>query len=373
MSIPGDTTLFYCWQSDLPSKANRFFIKAALEKALKTISSKKPEMSLKHDEDARGAQGTVDIPTTLLRKIAGCSVFVCDISIVNRHGEAGRLMPNPNVMFELGYAVATVGWERIICIFNSQYGDFRDLPFDFGWRSLIRYDLGEDAPADARSERLKQTANHLAASIEEILARAPRQKDVSDLDRIVAHELRDVLINIRWPVIIFLMAKLEETHAERRQLLGQLLYCSPPNAPGSELPTPALTKPILAELNDVLLLQPCLHREAPKGVAWVEWFVATCAESAAMCNKVIDRHSRNASPRLVAQLETVAKVVGRHAVTIQQIARGRPGDLFKDYSGLGFIEEILLVVMRAERVWREEIGGSLSMPPDLSKLTTRSA
>lgn len=45
-----------------------------------------------------------------------------------------RLTPNPNVLFELGYALATgLGRTRIVCVVNAAYlpnGDLKELPFD---------------------------------------------------------------------------------------------------------------------------------------------------------------------------------------------------------------------------------------------------
>ena len=34
-------------------------------------------------------------------------------------------MPNPNVVFELGYAVANLGWERVILLINEAHGQNR--------------------------------------------------------------------------------------------------------------------------------------------------------------------------------------------------------------------------------------------------------
>jgi hypothetical protein len=49
-------------------------------------------------------------------------------------GEKGRSIPNPNILIELGYAVAKKGWERIICVMNQQYGGPSKLPFDLQHR-----------------------------------------------------------------------------------------------------------------------------------------------------------------------------------------------------------------------------------------------
>ena len=48
-------------------------------------------------------------------------------------------MPNPNVLIELGYAIKTLGWSKIICLFNSQTGKIEDLPFDINHNRVTAY------------------------------------------------------------------------------------------------------------------------------------------------------------------------------------------------------------------------------------------
>ena len=61
-------------------------------------------------------------------------MFVADITPINGPQSDSRLAPNPNVLFELGYALATgLGRTRIICVVNAAYlpdGDLKELPFD---------------------------------------------------------------------------------------------------------------------------------------------------------------------------------------------------------------------------------------------------
>ena len=47
--------------------------------------------------------------------------------------------PNPNVMVELGYAVKTLGWERIICLCNTDYGN--QYPFDIAHNRITGFSL----------------------------------------------------------------------------------------------------------------------------------------------------------------------------------------------------------------------------------------
>ncbi len=42
----------------------------------------------------------------------------------------GKAMPNPNVLLELGYAAAKLGWDRLVLVMNTNYGHPEELPFD---------------------------------------------------------------------------------------------------------------------------------------------------------------------------------------------------------------------------------------------------
>ncbi|WP_144284089.1 TIR domain-containing protein [Megalodesulfovibrio gigas] len=80
-------------------------------------------------QDAREEPGSPDLKEKILQNISSCQFFVCDVTLVNPDS-SGRKMPNPNVMFELGYAVKRLGWERIILVYNTCNGRIEDLPFD---------------------------------------------------------------------------------------------------------------------------------------------------------------------------------------------------------------------------------------------------
>jgi len=83
--VPEQATIFYSWQSDLPSKTNRGLIEEALRNAAKAVyKSKVFDVEPVVDRDTRGTPGSPDILTTILKKIEAASVFVADISIVTR-------------------------------------------------------------------------------------------------------------------------------------------------------------------------------------------------------------------------------------------------------------------------------------------------
>lgn len=178
-------TIFYSWQSDLPNSTNRGFIEKAIGGAIQGLTTKdgKP-IELTHS--SRGKTGAVNIAETILSKIAVASVVVADVSIINSEKlpQAGprkgskRPTPNPNVLFELGYAVARLGDSRTIMVMNTAFGGpagksanpQQVLPFDLGFRAVITYDYRKDGVKKIKAEALKFLTSRLRSEIEAIVA-----------------------------------------------------------------------------------------------------------------------------------------------------------------------------------------------------------
>lgn len=131
--------IFYSWQSDLPNNTNRNVIEEAVQKAIQKTNHDLL-LDLSFDKDTNDVIGTPEIVDTIFKKIETASVFIADITIINTK-ESSRKMPNPNVLIELGYALKAIGWERIICIYNTDYGKIEDLPFDLRQRRPLAYSL----------------------------------------------------------------------------------------------------------------------------------------------------------------------------------------------------------------------------------------
>ena len=136
-------TIFFSWQSDRGETRN--IVRTALNRSVGSLSRDvELEESLRVDEDTAGVTGWPEITSTILEKIKQCEVFVADITPINSLGCSSRPTPNPNVMFELGYALATgLGRSRIICSVNAAFlpnSDLKELPFDIrGSRPLSFY------------------------------------------------------------------------------------------------------------------------------------------------------------------------------------------------------------------------------------------
>jgi hypothetical protein len=151
--------IFYAWQSDLDGKTNRYFIKGCLEKAIKRVRSDLAEVQesprLEIDHDTKGIPGSPAIVGAIFEKIDESIAFVGDVSFVAStdpaEGADAKLLPNPNVLLEMGYALGSVSDKRLILVQNTHYGDGTGLPFDLQHRRWpISYEL---APGSTKSIR----------------------------------------------------------------------------------------------------------------------------------------------------------------------------------------------------------------------------
>ncbi|WP_139379553.1 hypothetical protein [Zoogloea sp. LCSB751] len=167
--------VFWSWQSDSPGKKNHFFVRDALALALKQVAAdlglteaERPEV----DHDTKGEPGLVSIVDTIFEKISQAAVFVGDLTYVGKT-ENGKLLPNPNVMIELGHAITSLGPERIILVTNRAYGGRpEDLPFDLRHRRApISYDLPETASTDDRKRVQRELVGALASALAGCLGR----------------------------------------------------------------------------------------------------------------------------------------------------------------------------------------------------------
>jgi len=171
MTIP-KFTIFYSWQSHIGGYANRAYIR---QKIYSYIDSKKETLNIILEEDSRGIPGSSDIPDNILKKIASCDIFICDITpviqITNEEGKI-REIPNPNVMFELGFAVRHLGWERILCVLNAEYGDVDNAPFDIAKQKILVYKRKECAKKSERSLDFTHSLNEIIDDYDNIVKRA---------------------------------------------------------------------------------------------------------------------------------------------------------------------------------------------------------
>ena len=158
--------VFFSWQSDLDAKTNRNVISGCLKDICK-------KNNLFFDEATAERCGSPDIASTIEEKIRNADIFVADVTIINA-GTTSKTTPNPNVLFELGIAQATLGWDRIILIVNTAYAPISDLPFDIKSHRALSYSLNsQDIESLSNKQKTTRIYEPLKNGILSILDKNP--------------------------------------------------------------------------------------------------------------------------------------------------------------------------------------------------------
>ena len=137
--------VFFSWQSD------RIEVKKAIYRELDVVAKKlyKEGVNLIVDHDTRDRVGTQDINAEVLQKILHCDIFIADVTPVSKilsdTPKPVKLIPNPNVMYESGYALAYKGLSKMIFLASLQHGEtIAQLPFDINHNTITSiHDLGQ--------------------------------------------------------------------------------------------------------------------------------------------------------------------------------------------------------------------------------------
>src|SRR5205823_3575063 len=84
------------------------------------------------------------------------------------------LMPNSNVLVELGYALARLGNERIVCVMNEAFGKPTDLPFDLAHRRHpMVFNLTDASDGDVIKKQRSELSDKLEDALRLIMRSAP--------------------------------------------------------------------------------------------------------------------------------------------------------------------------------------------------------
>lgn len=239
-------SIFYSWQSDLPSKTNRYFIEDSIKKSLKEINGDN-RMVACIDRDTKDEFGSPDIRNSIFQKINHSKFFVCDVSLTDDK------IPNPNVLIELGYAIKTIGWNKILCLFNTRTGNIEELPFDINHNRVTPYNpdsvnekkrIAEIISVNInnlfrKGELYNPIEDHLKKKIDYIVLQIARniinifdfEKTVnystrlSELDNLSVEEMAKKLSKTETLGFYYLF-DYEESQAKLENLLNQLLSCN---------------------------------------------------------------------------------------------------------------------------------------------------
>ncbi len=164
----GGFGVFYSWQSDSDSENNRSLIEEAIERAIEKINENgidKPLLWL--DKDTRRVPGSPDITPTLLNKIDNSICFIADVTPIVKVGD--KEVSNPNVMFELGYAVSSLRQEKVVLVCNTIECDVKNLPFDLRLKRVVCYRYSKNMTQKEKDDQKDELINKLMQAIKDVV------------------------------------------------------------------------------------------------------------------------------------------------------------------------------------------------------------
>lgn len=212
--------IFYSWQSDLPGNKTRNFIRDCIDDAIALVEDSEAIEAIR-DEATKDTTGSPNIVTTLFSKIDECDLFIADVSLcftgdVEKEKAGKKIVkhsPNPNVLLELGYAVKTLTWERVICLCNTDFG--ADFPFDFAQNRRTCYSLEGKTKADVRREVVKT----IFRNIQKLKDQVPRAKAGMAAHKIGAYDLEQQIVTGK--LVAFEIGKSDSYMLHNRELLEE--------------------------------------------------------------------------------------------------------------------------------------------------------
>lgn len=144
--------IFFSWQSDIAQ--NRAILQKAIRIALEDFEGHELETA------TRDMIGSVDIAKTILDKIDNADMLIADVSIINNDAGNERKMPNPNVMYELGYGVKSLGEANIVLVANKDITNDKDLPFDIRNRRMVYVSFVDKGAVNQIASAIKDAINN---------------------------------------------------------------------------------------------------------------------------------------------------------------------------------------------------------------------
>jgi hypothetical protein len=186
--------VFYSWQSDLPKETNLNGIRQCLRESANLLENEVSEIHIELDEATRNTSGSPNIPMTIFSKIENTEIFICDLTIINEDYD-GRKTPNPNVLIELGHAISSLGWERIILLYNLKFGKFpEDLPFDIDRHRITTFKIEDKNDKSGKAELSKV----LKESIKTIIEMSPLKPSQIKKETPEEKKRRLDIENLKW-------------------------------------------------------------------------------------------------------------------------------------------------------------------------------
>lgn len=126
--------IFYSWQSD-DSEARKI-IRKALAKVVKQLKNEDVSVCI---EEGGGGCGFISIEESVRIKIRRSDIFVGDVTPVGNVKKKKKLLPNANVMFEMGLATECMSPDRVLAVAKEGAWKEENMPFDFNHYTMLKF------------------------------------------------------------------------------------------------------------------------------------------------------------------------------------------------------------------------------------------
>ena len=103
--------IFYSWQSD--NKVAKKALRKALDAVTKQLKGENIALEI---VEGGGGEGFISIEDSVRMKIQKCDIFIGDVTPIGNVSLKSKLLPNANVMYEMGVATESMTADRIIAV-----------------------------------------------------------------------------------------------------------------------------------------------------------------------------------------------------------------------------------------------------------------
>lgn len=148
--------IFYSWQSD--NSEAKDIVGRALNNVVKKLKTERISLKI---EQGGGGCGFISIEESVRIKIRRSDIFVGDVTPVGNVKRRKKLLPNANVMYEMGLATECMAPERVLAVAMDGDWKIENMPFDFNHNTMLKFDKekGEQSLYNAIIKRIRSTIN----------------------------------------------------------------------------------------------------------------------------------------------------------------------------------------------------------------------
>lgn len=221
--------IFFSWQSD--NKKAKDSLQQALNEVIIGLKSKGFAVSV---EQGGGCSQFISIEDSVRIKIKRSDIFVGDVTPVGNVSLKSKLLPNANVMYEMGVATECMSADRILAV--AMKGDWKveDMPFDFSHYTMLLYDSKKDfqklkdriEKRIIETDRISRVANNRFFSDRLLVRNIKSGKYLPDtfLEDIDAKEKARIFVapHKMYPLVFEQVAKLNFDHYNKKRRLKGL-------------------------------------------------------------------------------------------------------------------------------------------------------